>query len=318
MPRKTPESTQHQKQHLFLERTAEILQVTPKECEALFSISRCNCVRVNRLSELPRERILQSLRDEGFDLTPISWCPDAYFLSGASTSISKLGLFRQGYVYAQNASSLVPVLALDPQPCERILDVCAAPGGKATHIAAITQNRCELWVNDAFRERVNKLRRVMRSYGAHYIESTTYPGQYMDKLVHQQFDKILLDAYCSGEGEVDLRKPHPLRYWSPKRINEHSRLQRRMLTAAFRLLKPGGTLIYSTCTLAPEENEAVVDHLLRRYPARIEPIDTPLENRRPGLVSWQDREFHPDLVHALRIFPDETMEGFFMCKLRKP
>src|SRR5690606_35487419 len=101
------------------------------------------------------------------------------------------------------------------------------------------------------------------------------------------------------------------------RMEKYRRLQQRMRVASFKLLEPVGTLVYSSCTFGPEENELPIDHLLRHFPAEVVPIDLDVPGRRPGLRSWDGQQLHPDLADAIRILPSEQMEGFFVCKLRK-
>ena len=215
-----------------------------------------------------------------------------------------MGLFQRGYVYIQNASSLVPVLALDPRPGEAILDVSAAPGGKAAHIASVVGGEAELWLNDAISSRVARLREVVRTHRVKAAQITSFPAQYVDKFVERRFDRLLLDAQCTGEGRVDLRRPSALQFWSTKRINEYSRLQQRMLMASFKLLEPGGVLVYSTCTIAPEENEAPVSHLLEHRPeASLEPIGVEVPEARHALREWGERRFHPAIENAVRVYP---------------
>jgi len=180
------------------------------------------------------------------------------------------------------------------------LDLCAAPGGKTSHIAALTGNRAEIWANDALPARLPKLNEVLGLLHVRTASVTAHPGQFIDRFLEGPFDRILIDAQCTGEGMIDLRRAATLRYWSMERVVEYSRLQRKMLMAASRLLKPGGVLVYSTCTLAPEENEASVNHLLTHAPdMSLEPI------------------VDPSLTMACRVSPSRFMEAFFVARLRK-
>lgn len=305
----------------FLKRIAEIYRVSLEEARRLASLEHTSSLRINRLSPKTPAQILGELREAGVELEPIPWCEDAYFLRSAKRDVSESDLFQQGHVYLQNASSLIPPLALAPCPGDAILDVCAAPGGKAAHIGALTGNQGELWVNDAIKPRAEKMREILDTFHVRYSHLTSHPGQYVDKFVDQTFDRILLDAQCSGEGMVNLDRPQPLRFWSPQRITKFSHLQKKMLVGAFKRLKPGGTLVYSTCTFAPEENEDTVHHLLKHYPeATVEPIPPDvleIPNARPGLKSWEQKSYDPRLAQALRIEPTEGMEAFFVCRIAK-
>jgi 16S rRNA (cytosine1407-C5)-methyltransferase len=306
------------KRRVFLSRIAAVYGISEARAEELFSVERRSSVRINRLTERAPEEILDDVRSRGFELEPIPWCPDAYFLHGAKHELGATDLFQNGYVYIQNASSLVPVLALDPQPGEAILDVSAAPGGKAAHIASVVGGKAELWLNDAISSRVARLREVVRTHRVEPAQITSFPAQYVDKFVERRFDRILLDAQCTGEGRVDLRRPNALQFWSTKRINEYSRLQQRMLMASFKLLEPGGVLVYSTCTIAPEENEAPVSHLLEHRPeASLEPVGVEVPEGRPALRQWGERRFHREIDKAARVRPTEFMEPFFVARIRK-
>jgi tRNA (cytosine49-C5)-methyltransferase len=305
------------KRRLFLSRVAAVYGISESRAEELFSVERRSSVRINRLTERPPAEIAEDVRRRGFELEPIPWCPDAYLLHGAKHELGATDLFQDGYVYIQNASSLVPVLALDPGPGQAILDVSAAPGGKAAHIASVVGGEAELWLNDAIKSRLVRLREVVRTHRVEPHRITSFPAQYVDKFVERRFDRILLDAQCTGEGRVDLRRPNALQFWSTKRINEYSRLQQRMLMSSFKLLEPGGVLVYSTCTIAPEENEAPVSHLLEHRPeARLEPIGVEVPEARPALREWGERRFHREIEQAVRVHPSEFMEPFFVARIR--
>jgi tRNA (cytosine49-C5)-methyltransferase len=306
------------KRRLFLSRVAAVYGISESRAEELFSTERRASVRINRLAERPAAEIVEDVRRRGFELEPIPWCPDAYFLHGAKHELGATDLFQGGEVYIQNASSLVPVLALDPRPGQAIFDVSAAPGGKAAHIASVVGGEAELWLNDAIKSRLVRLREVVSTHRVEPHRITSFPAQYVDKFVERRFDRILLDAQCTGEGRVDLRRPNALQFWSTKRINEYSRLQQRMLMASFKLLEPGGVLVYSTCTIAPEENEAPVSHLLEHRPeASLEPIGVEVPEARPALRGWGERRFHPAIENAVRVYPTESMEPFFVARIRK-
>ena len=165
---------------------------------------------------------------------------------------------------------------------------------------------------------MGRLREVVRTHRVEPARITSFPAQYVDKFVERRFDRILLDAQCTGEGRVDLRRPNALQFLSTKQINEYSRLQQRMLMASFKLLEPGGVLVYSTCTIAPEENEAPVSHLLQhRAEASLEPIGVEVPEARPALREWGERRFHPAIENAVRVYPTELMEPFFVARIRK-
>lgn len=302
----------------FLKRLGSIWRVSRSDADDMLRHDRRSSVRVNRLSPLGAEGARAALQACGVAIEPVPWCPDAFYVIGDRRELAAAEVVQQGHAYIQNASSLVPVLALDPQPGDAVLDVCAAPGGKAAHIAAVTANSGTLWLNDSNGARAAKMEALLSTYRVEPSQITTHRGEYIDKYVEERFDRVLLDAQCSGEGRIDLRHPRALRFWSPGRIAKFANLQKRMIASSYKLVRPGGVMVYATCTFAPEENEQVLDHLLRRFDdAEIEPITIPLPAHRPGLRSWEGHNHNPAVTAAVRVTPSERQEGFFVARVRK-
>jgi 16S rRNA (cytosine1407-C5)-methyltransferase len=306
---------------VFARRLAAVLGTGEAEALARLSVDLLPSIRVNRLSPRPAAQILAELAAEGHRLTPIGWCPDGYHLDSPKAALSSSPLFTGGDVYIQNASSLVPPLAVDPRPGQRILDLFAAPGGKISHLAALVGNDALIWANDSIAPRLAKLREITATMHVRLDRVTGYPAQYFDKYLDPpelRFDRILVDAQCSGEGLVDPRRSDALRFWNLERVAKYSRLQTKSLRVAYGLLAPGGTLVYSTCTFGPEENEVPVDALLRHTDAQVVPLDAVPPRARPGLAEWERRKFDPALKHAVRLGPEPAYEGFFVCRIGKP
>lgn len=311
---------------VYIERLAKIFGVRAAEAERIGSVQLKSSVRINTLSPLGQDEIKARLDAFGAVLEPIFWCPGAYHLLSDKRALAESALFQDGHVYIQNASSLIPALAMDPQPGERILDVCAAPGGKTAHIQALAGGGARIIANDAMHPRLKKLQEVLTTFHVAGAEITNFQGQFIDRHADEMaseqgerlFDRILLDAQCSGEGMEDLSHPGALRFWSLDRVIKMSYLQQKMLTSAWKVLKPGGVLVYSTCTFGPEENEGpIARHLKHHHDAKIEPIDLDIPGRMSGLKSWGDQRFAEDLIHAIRVRPSEFLEGFFVCRLKK-
>jgi len=308
------------KRNRFIDRTAEALNLSRADVEALFQGARATTARVNVLHPTRSPADIEAdLRAVVPSLQPVAWCANTWRTDGPDGfSPAAPDLLDDGRVYLQNAASLIPVAALDPQPGQKVLDVAAAPGGKAFHIAARTGNQGELWLNDGNPQRAAHLGELAAVYGVRVTKLTSHPAQYLDKYLGagETFDRILLDVQCSGEGRVDLRHGDALRFWSEARIEKYKFLQTKMLDTAYKLLRPGGVMVYSTCTVAPEENELPVDKVLGRHAdLDLAPIGISEAAIVPGRTAWRELRFDRRLSLAVRVVPDGTFEAFFAAKL---
>ena len=210
-----------------------------------------------------------------------------------------------GLLYVQEAVQALPVLALDPQPGDAVLDLCAAPGGKTTHIAARMQGVGPLVANEPSGRRQQALLANVNRLGILNATITAYRGESFP--LHAEFDRVLVDAPCSAEGT--LRKELPLRRGaSSAAIARLAKLQKRLIVRAYDLLRPGGVLVYSTCTFAPEENESVVAHLLEVRDARLTPLPLPV-GISPGLTAWEEESYPPEVSDCARIYPHQIDSG---------
>ena len=222
-----------------------------------------------------------------------------------------------GYYYVQEVCSMMSVIALDPKPGERVFDVCASPGSKTTQIAALMKNTGTLVANDIKLDRIRILAANLERCGVMNTVVTRNDGVGLCiRLADMEFkfDKILLDAPCSGEGTLRSSVKTFL-MWNPKVIKKISREQKKLIANALKCLKIGGSLVYSTCTHAPEENEEIVDFALKNFPVRLEKVHLPLKCR-PGVTSWKNDNFNSELSKTCRIYPqDNDSEGFFVSKL---
>ena len=229
------------------------------------------------------------------------------------------GAAREGRVYLQNPSSMVPVLLLDPRPGEEVLDLAAAPGGKTVQIAGRMDNRGRIAAVESVKARFHRLRRNLERCGVTIARTYLADGGGVGRKVPERFDRVLLDAPCTSEGRFRAGDPASYRYWGPKKIRDMARKQKNLAISAVRSLKAGGVLVYCTCTLGPEENEAIVDGLLERFgeALEVEALDLPEPFTAPILQEWEGRSFHPAVGRCARLAPDETREGFFVARLRK-
>ncbi len=272
--------------------------------------------RVNTLKITPQEAG-DVLKREAIEFEPINWYPSAFTVQlPFDQKVLESSLAIEGKVYAQGLESMLSVLALEPQPYENIIDMCAAPGCKTTQIAAHMHNEGFLQANEPVKARFYRLKAVTDLLGAK-VQLSMKDGRFFRS--QQLFDRILVDAPCSSEGRFLRTEPKTYAYWSLRKIQEMAHKQKGLLLNAARLVKPGGTLVYSTCTFAPEENEAVIDWFLRKSEGEFSlcPIDMPFIKTYPALTGWNDKPFKSDLKPCLRVLPGDYMEGFFVAKLMR-
>ncbi|HSX16524.1 MAG TPA: RsmB/NOP family class I SAM-dependent RNA methyltransferase [Patescibacteria group bacterium] len=316
--KKSPEQKLAGKRAAWLSRTMLVLSTSEAETRTLLTQERHQSLRLNPLIAKPDETLIQ-LAAIGWHGKPYEWADNCYTIEEGAVAVRDSAVIATGAAFMQNAASWLPVLALDPQPGEQVLDVCAAPGGKSSHIAALTHNQARLWVNDNSRARLLKMQANLQRLGVTPEDTTLFDAtQLARKLAGRQFDKMLLDAPCSGEGLMRYDRSKDFATWSVAHVKRLQQLQKHLITQAWQLLKVGGTLVYSTCTMAPEENEAVVDYLLRtRNDAVVEPFSVALSNRVATVAEWNGKAYSPELQGALRLAPSTDVEAFFVCKLKK-
>ncbi len=223
-----------------------------------------------------------------------------------------------GLIYIQETASMLPVLVLDPKPEEVVLDLCAAPGSKTTQIAQAMDNRGLLVVNEVNSRRKQGLLQNIKRCGLLNEVVISLRGQRIDRVFPDYFDRILIDAPCSAEGTVRKSKA-VLFHWGIRNIERMARIQKGLIVSAFRALRPGGVMVYSTCTIAPEENEAVVAYLLERFPeADLLPVTIPGIKLRPGITAWQVENFDERIKKCARVLPqDNDTAPFFIAKIAK-
>ncbi len=266
-------------------------------------------IRRNPLKATPQFE--DELLDRFPDAEQTVWNPDVYRLPGVD-SPGKSVLHWRGEYYVQEASATVPVAVLDPQPGEHVLDMAAAPGGKTTQIAARMENQGRLVANDANPKRLQSLFANIYRTGAACTMVTNYEGQNMPE--DDTYDRILVDAPCSGEGNECRRAFAPA---DDRESESLSNIQRQMMETAITLLRPGGTLVYSTCTFAPAENEGVVRHVLDETAASLDRIDSDAPHQT-GVTNFDGNEYGEEMRKTVRIFPHHMDSGgMFVAKFTK-
>ncbi len=252
------------------------------------------------------------------DFKEVPWYRDAFILSADKKQLEETGLVKDGSIYIQGLSSMLPALVLDPKPGDAVLDMCAAPGSKTTQMAALMENRGRILCLETVRERYYKLRAVVGQMQVGIVDFKLMDARRFRS--SETFDKVLVDAPCTSEGRFKTFEKKSVAFWSPRKIKEMVHKQRGLLMSASRFLKPGGVLVYSTCTFAPEENEGVVDWLLKKTKEelQVEAVPAfPQVNTYPAVSQWEKKIFNPQVKKALRVFPGASMEGFFIIKFIK-
>ena len=270
-------------------------------------------IRVNTL-KITVGAFLDLVSPYGWQLTPVPWCEEGFWIERDDEESLPLGSTAEhlsGLFYIQEASSMLPVAALfaDGNQPERVMDVAAAPGSKTTQIAARMNNRGAILANEFSASRVKVLHANISRCGIHNVALTHFDGRVFGAALPEAFDAILLDAPCSGEGVV-RKDPDALKNWSVESNLEIAATQRELIDSAFHALRPGGTLVYSTCTLNRDENEDVCLWLKQRYADAVEflPLDTLFDSASHAAT--------PE--GFLHVFPQiYDCEGFFVARLRK-
>lgn len=235
--------------------------------------------------------------------------------------ISKTKLNEGKYIYIQELSSMLPVIALDPQPGERILDMCASPGSKTSMIQSVTMNKGLVTAVEKSLGRFYKLKEIVTDQGCENVDFIHSDANYLIKRspeLEGAFDKVLLDAPCSNEGGIVLSEPSTYKYWSGREAKQISKLQKGLLNTASKLVKVGGEIIYSTCTFSVEENEEVLDWFLKRSENfEILEANLGLENSIPGITTYKDKPYSKQISNSVRVLPDKYFKGFFLAKLKR-
>ncbi|MEK6945260.1 MAG: RsmB/NOP family class I SAM-dependent RNA methyltransferase [Nanoarchaeota archaeon] len=315
----------------FVERMKKLL--SPSDYEKygeILKIAPVKSLRVNTLKITP-EVLKKRLEEKSWKITqPWKGHPEVMVVEGKISNKTIIDLepgelgraleHLLGYYYIQELASMLPVIALEPKKGEMILDLCASPGSKTTQIASCMENTGNIFANEISYGRIKILASNLERCGVTNTVITKKEGVALCNRLKKAgflFDKILVDAPCSGEGTL-RSTPKTYLMWNPNTIKSLSKLQKTLVASALDILKPNGTLVYSTCTHAPEENEAIVDYIIKNFSnVNIEKISLPIKCR-PGIDEWENEKFSKEVNLACRIYPqDNNTEGFFVCKIKK-
>jgi NOL1/NOP2/sun family putative RNA methylase len=269
-------------------------------------------VRVNRIKTAPA-RARRALDEEGVAHETVGWTDDLLRLPDSSPGDS--WAFVHGWLHGQEEVSALPALALDPAPGETVWCACAAPGSKATHAAALMDDRGDVVANDNSLGRLSALRHNAERLGVTattvtHADARSYP---LGPLDVDAFDRALVDVPCSCEGTV-RKNPDVVDEWTLDHVASLAEIQADILARAVQATRPGGTVVYSTCTFAPEENEAVLDRVLAEENCRVVGWDVPDGlTTAPGVTAWDDAEYDPAVERAVRVYPHQNDTGGFFC-----
>lgn len=267
-------------------------------------------VRVNTINATP-DRARKALDEEGVGYEPVDWHPELLRLDehGPGTTWP----YFHGWLHGQEEVSALPAIALDPQPGETVWDSCAAPGSKTTQLSAMMDDTGIVVGNDNNLGRLSALRHNAERLGITNLVVTQQDGRNfsLNPFGFDEFDRALVDAPCSCEGTV-RKNPTTLEEWTLDHVHSVSAIQKGILSRAIQATKVGGEVVYSTCTFAPEENEAVVDHVLETENCEVVAFDCPLESR-PGVTEWEDEQYDPSVEKSHRVYPHLNDTGGFYC-----
>jgi 16S rRNA (cytosine1407-C5)-methyltransferase len=266
-------------------------------------------IRVNTL-KISIPEFKKEAKKRNWVLTKTPWDPSSFFIEreSHSTPLGKTDLHLAGYFYIQEASSLLPPLLLEVKKHETVLDFSSAPGSKTTQMASLMENTGIIVANELSASRLKALSSNIERLGVSNTILTHKDGRAFSQYFPNFFDKILLDAPCSCEGTI-RKDPSALEFWNLKKVESLSDMQKTLVKEAFKSLKDGGTLVYSTCALSPEENEEVIQSLFDAFPNNA--FLSPLKNH------FIKRE-NPFLPGTFRVWPHEyDTEGFFIARIVK-
>lgn len=268
-------------------------------------------LRANTLSS-SKDEVANELDGAGIAWSGVDWYADAFVIENArERQIWDLPIYEEGKVYLQSLSSMLPPIVLEARANEDVLDMCAAPGGKTSQIAALTGNRAHLTACEMHAPRADKLEYNLAKLGARNVVVMRTDARRMDEFF--RFDRILVDAPCSGSGTLRLDNPNGLARFTPKLIEKSKKSQRALLSKALTLMKAGSTLVYSTCSILEEENESIVRDCLskarRQGTFELKPLTFAGMEAIPTLPSTLDE--------ALVVCPTELYEGFFMVRIER-
>ena len=272
-----------------------------------YNQKRFTTLRVNTLKS-KISYICSALSENNIEYEKVSWNNEALIIKNANEiDIKELEIYKNGEVYLQSLSSMMPAIILEPKENEDILDMTAAPGGKTTQIAALTNNKANITACEMNTVRADRLKYNVEKQGATSVTVLKEDSRRLND--YFSFDKILLDAPCSGSGTILLNNERTYKNFSENLVKKTIKSQKDLLKKAIKILKPGHELVYSTCSILKQENENIIKEIIEKGQAEVMPINEEKLKDIPKLKS--------NIDGALTVCPNEYYEGFFVAKLRK-
>ena len=272
-----------------------------------FGQNRKLTLRINKLKTTV-ENVKKILTNLKIKFSEVSWSEDALIIEGTTKQeILELEIYINGEIYLQSLSSMIPALILNPEANENILDMAAAPGGKTTQMSAISNNLALITACEKNKIRAERLKYNIHKQGANRVNVLVEDSRKLDD--NFSFDKILLDAPCSGSGTINIFDEKLNKYFTKELVDRSIKTQKELLQKAINVLKKGEEMVYSTCSILKQENEENIEKFLKNNQLEIVPIDIELLKDIPLLPS--------KIEGVITVCPNELYEGFFVAKLRK-
>ena len=278
-----------------------------KEIIEGYQTKRKTTLRINTIKS-NIEEIKNELEKEKIEYETVKWSKEALIIKNADEqTIQEMEIYKTGKIYLQSLSSMLPPIILEPKEGTDILDMAAAPGGKTTQIAALTNNKAHITACEKNKIRAERLKYNVDKQGATCVFIMPKDSRFIDDFF--SFDQILLDAPCSGSGTLDYNDANVEKYFTEQLIERSSKTQKTLLSKAIKLLKPGHEMVYSTCSILDCENEDVVSSVIKNGNIEIVPINFEGMEELPILPT--------KIFGTLCVKPTELYEGFFVAKIRK-
>lgn len=313
MLEKLPQQLQERIKKIYTEKELEIL-------ESWFNKEKRKVTfRVNKIKS-NKEEIIKTLTDLWLEIKEIPYLDDAFSLENwIERDLWNTDIYKEWRIYIQWISSQIPVLLLDLKNDSKVLDVSAAPWSKTTQIASIMWNEWEIIANELNTIRAEKLKHNISLQWVNNVQIIKFDARKLgENLEAESFDAILADLPCSSEWRINLNNEKTYKNWDLKYIKKNYFLQKDILKSIIPLLKKDWVLVYSTCTIAPEENEAIVHFVLSNFPElQIQEINLWMDFIKNWINSFEKQVFRKDVNKSIRCIPNTETEWFFIAKFKK-